>query len=88
MQVTDGVKFSVANTGPGISPQHVDDVFLRGLRGQSRGMGLGIGLAIAKGIVAAHGGTIGVSSDQGKGAVFWFVLPSESAHPPKGVSAS
>jgi signal transduction histidine kinase len=36
--------------------------------------GLGLGLYIAKGIVAAHGGAIGVDSDEGRGSVFWIEL--------------
>lgn len=39
--------------------------------------GKGLGLAIAKSLVERHGGTIGVDSEEGKGATFWFTVPSK-----------
>jgi PAS domain S-box-containing protein len=70
------VKFSVSDTGPGIPPQQISHIFEPGFRGGSRGPGLGLGLAIASGIVRAHGGAIGVESEPGKGSTFWFTLPA------------
>lgn len=69
-------RVSVDDRGPGIaSDQHAGlfDRFYR-VRGTSDG-GVGLGLAIAKGIIAAHGGSIGVDSDVGRGTSVWFTLP-------------
>jgi signal transduction histidine kinase len=77
----NGVGVEVINTGVTIAPdmlEHVFDRFYRGdmarpqVEGKPRGAGLG--LAIAKGFVEAHGGTIGASSDNGE-TRFFFTLP-------------
>jgi len=70
------VQFSVTDTGPGIPPAQIPRLFgkfWQAKRGDGRGVGLG--LAIARGIVEAHGGTIEVQSEIGKGSVFSFALP-------------
>lgn len=73
------VRVQVADTGSGISPEdlpHVFDRFYRGDRSRSRqGGGAGLGLAIARQIVAAHGGTLTVRSEPGEGAAFTIALP-------------
>jgi signal transduction histidine kinase len=78
-RVNEGIRVEVEDTGYGISPEdlsHVFEGFYRGEKSRSRSTGgAGLGLAIAKGIVEAHGGTIGVQSVTGKGAKFSFVLP-------------
>jgi light-regulated signal transduction histidine kinase (bacteriophytochrome) len=66
----------VKDTGPGIPPDdlpHIFDRFYRARAAKTRGVGLG--LAIAKGIIDAHGGTIDVRSELGKGSAFWFTIP-------------
>src|SRR5579883_2467560 len=68
----DNVTFSVADTGIGISRENCARLFQRGFRGQVKEAGLGLGLAIARSIVEAHGGTIGFESAPGKGSTFWF----------------
>jgi signal transduction histidine kinase len=75
------VTFSVADTGIGIPPEYVPHVFDRFFRVplQSRGQSTGLGLAIAREIVAAHGGTIACASTPGKGTVFTITLPASSA---------
>jgi signal transduction histidine kinase len=73
--VDGGVRFSVKDTGPGVPPEIHTRIFERGFRGGGGEPGLGLGLAIAKGIVEAHGGKIGVHSEVGKGSTFWFTLP-------------
>jgi signal transduction histidine kinase len=70
------VQCSVADTGPGIPAGQIPRLFgkfWQAKRGDGRGVGLG--LAIARGIVEAHGGTIEVKSEVGKGSVFTFMLP-------------
>jgi two-component system, NtrC family, sensor histidine kinase KinB len=74
------VEFSVHDTGQGISKEYQPRVFERFFRapGQTTG-GVGLGLAIAKEIVQAHGGTIRVESKEGQGALFRFTLPQVPA---------
>jgi len=72
------VVISVADAGPGIAPSeqsHIFDKFYRGTQSLRFPEGTGMGLAIAKGIVEAHGGKISVSAGQGGGSVFSVELP-------------
>ena len=70
------VCFAVADPGPGIAPELLPHVFDRFRRGQaSAGGGAGLGLAIARGIVQAHGGRIWARSRPGAGSTFRFTLP-------------
>jgi signal transduction histidine kinase len=76
----DGVVFRIADSGPGLTPdaaQHVFDRFWQGRSSDRRGVGLG--LAIAKGIVEAHHGKIWVDSEPGVGTTFSFTLPTASS---------
>lgn len=70
------VRFEVTDTGPGIPAEYQQSIFDKFVRvpGAPQG-GAGIGLAIAKEIVEAHGGEIGVRSIPGQGATFWFTVP-------------
>ncbi|HEY4188503.1 MAG TPA: ATP-binding protein [Polyangia bacterium] len=70
------VRFEVVDAGAGIAAQHQPGLFEKFFRvpGSPRG-GSGLGLFISKGLVQAHDGTIGVRSDLGKGAMFWFTVP-------------
>jgi len=73
----DQVEIRVADTGRGIAPdqlEHIFDRFYRAEHGQRTG-GLGLGLAIAKDLVTAHGGMIWAESELGQGTVFHFTLP-------------
>jgi signal transduction histidine kinase len=77
------VRFWVADTGVGIDPAdlpHVFDRFWQAKR--SRDGGAGLGLAIARGIVAAHGGEMWVESKRGNGSTFFFTLPVASRTAP------
>ncbi len=76
------VRVEVADTGEGITAEDLPHVFERSFRGeQSRtraekddAPGAGLGLAIARGLVEAHGGTMDVKSDLGRGSRFRFTL--------------
>ena len=68
---------TVEDDGAGILPEqceHLFDLYVRGY--QSRhSVGLGLGLYLCRQIIGAHGGEIGVISNPGAGATFWFTLP-------------
>ena len=69
---------SVADRGPGIDDFEQSLIFEKFYRGRDQRLqiqGTGMGLAIAKAIVEAHGGKIGVTSQLGHGSVFYFTLP-------------
>jgi len=66
---------SVSDRGPGIPTAEIQHVFDRYWTGRARKGGAGLGLAIAKGIALAHGGTIKVLSRPGEGARFELALP-------------
>jgi signal transduction histidine kinase len=71
------VRFAVRDTGPGIAPEdlpRVFDWFWQSPRGKRSGAGLG--LAIAKGLIEAHGGRLAVESVVGGGTTFWFSVPA------------
>ena len=71
------VRFGVIDTGPGIPPEHVPHIFGPFWQAKtSDRRGIGLGLAIAKGIVEAHNGRIWVESHVGLGSTFYFTLPS------------
>jgi two-component system, OmpR family, sensor histidine kinase KdpD len=82
-EVVDGrLVTSVADRGPGIDSFEQSLIFEKFYRGQHQryaAPGTGMGLAIAKVIVEAHGGTIGVVSQLGSGSVFSFTLPLDNA---------
>ena len=73
------VRISVQDTGPGIAAELVHRLFRPFERLDADALqveGTGIGLALAKGLVEAMGGTIGVKSTLGRGSTFWFELPT------------
>ena len=71
-----GVCLRVSDTGSGISSEDLPNIFDRFWRGDSTRHGsTGLGLAIARQLVQAHGGTISVESQLGKGTTFSIVLP-------------
>jgi len=74
----NAVRVEVSDTGIGVSPQHRQEIFeefTQVAAGQSNKSGLGLGLAIAKRIIEAHGGKIWVESQVNVGSKFVFLLP-------------
>jgi signal transduction histidine kinase len=72
-------KISVSDTGPGVSPEYHEKIFEKfgqvEMHNERRKYSTGFGLTFCKLAVEAHGGTIGVESELGKGSTFWFRLP-------------
>lgn len=82
-QVQEHVEIDVVDTGEGIPAEHLPNVFERFYRAdksrtRSTG-GSGLGLTIARRLVEAHGGQIGVQSEAGKGSRFYFTIPVSSS---------
>ncbi len=76
------VRFTVSDSGPGLPAAAIPRIFERYWQpegGSSPGMGLG--LSIAKEIVEGHGGSIGASSPPGRGATFFFTIPTARSIP-------
>jgi two-component system sensor histidine kinase KdpD len=74
----DRLVTSVADRGPGIEEIELNLIFDKFYRGKNQRyivQGTGMGLPIAKAIIEAHGGTIGVTTQLGRGSVFSFSLP-------------
>jgi signal transduction histidine kinase len=72
------VVFRVSDTGCGIAPEAVPHIFDRFWQATGHGrQGAGLGLAIAKGIVEAHGGRIWVESAEGRGTTLSFTIPTD-----------
>ena len=86
------IRFAVEDTGSGIDKEHLDNIFERFVKLNSFVQGTGLGLSISKSIVEQMGGRIGVESEPGEGACFWFTVPmgtpealpdSDTACPPR-----
>ncbi len=93
---TDGdrLRVTVRDTGPGIAVEHLPFLFDRFYRvDPSRARetgGSGLGLTIARRLVEAHGGEIGVTSAPGQGSTFWFTVPLDRPsrdRPPEAATA-
>jgi signal transduction histidine kinase len=73
------LRIEISDNGPGVAPELKEKIFDRFQQASiddSRKLGgAGLGLAICKSIVEQHGGQIGVDSEPGAGAKFWFTLP-------------
>ena len=76
----------VVDQGQGILPEQIERLFERYYRAKpaNEEPGIGLGLAIAQGIVQAHGGRIGVESELGKGTTVWFTLRAAQAEDREG----
>jgi signal transduction histidine kinase len=78
-QVGQHLRVEIADTGPGIAPEHLQHVFTPFFTTKSQGMGMGLGLSIARDIIRAHQGTITLKSQEGRGTMVIIELPLESA---------
>lgn len=85
------VEVSVKDTGIGVPGTDLPNLFKKFFRSEnatrSNTEGSGLGLYIAKNIIQAHGGTIGVESDLGRGSKFYFTLPTDFSLVPKRETA-
>ncbi len=76
------VTVELADRGPGIPPGEEEHIFDKFVRGRGVAAGVGLGLAICRTIVNAHGGKIWAENREGGGAVFRFTLSSAGLPPP------
>ena len=75
-----GVQLSIKDSGPGIAAENLPHIFDRFWQGHDQSAGVGLGLAICKGIVDAHGGRIWAANNEESGATFYVELPHQAAH--------
>ena len=74
----EGIRIAVRDEGRGIPEDQQDRIFTKFFRGDASATGItgtGLGLAVSREIVEAHGGRIGFDSDPGQGTTFWLELP-------------
>jgi two-component system sensor histidine kinase KdpD len=76
------VTVELADRGPGIPPGEEERIFEKFVRGRASGGGVGLGLAICRTIINAHGGKIWAENRPGGGAVFRFTLSAAGLPPP------
>ena len=74
------IAITVADTGCGISSEHLDRVFYPFFTTKKTGEGTGLGLAVCYTIVQSHGGSISVAGREKNGSVFTMILPRENEH--------
>ena len=74
LDAAQGVRVTVCDSGPGLDPQHLDRLFEAFYT--TKPHGLGLGLAISRRIIEAHGGQLWASPNTGPGATFQFTLPT------------
>ena len=86
--VPTGVEIGVQDNGRGIPPEALKKLFgkFEQVKAEDKAVGFGIGLSFSKGIVEAHGSSINVESEVGKGSKFFFIL--EKAAAPAAIKAA
>jgi two-component system, NtrC family, sensor kinase len=82
-RVNDRLRLEIADTGSGIPPELLAHIFDPWVTTKTQGKGSGLGLSIARQVVASHGGTIRVDNRPGKGAVFTINLPAAQGIDPQ-----
>ncbi|PYR43343.1 MAG: hypothetical protein DMF95_26015 [Acidobacteria bacterium] len=81
-RVDDRLRLEVEDTGSGIPPDLLAHIFDPWVTTKEPGKGSGLGLSIARQVIASHGGTIRVDNGPGKGAIFTIELPTaQGVHP-------
>jgi signal transduction histidine kinase len=75
----NSVEVSVSDSGPGIAPEHHQEIFEDFMRVDKNTSGMGLGLAIAKRLIQAHRGKIWVESETQGGSTFAFLLPMDQS---------
>jgi hypothetical protein len=71
---TGGIVVAVRDSGPGVEPERLDQIFKPFYT--TRNSGLGMGLSICRSIIDAHGGRLWTEANQPRGAVFQFTMPA------------
>ncbi len=82
-QRTPELCLTVSDTGPGMRPEILDRIFEPYFTTKTAGEGTGLGLATVYGIVASHGGTVTVSSEEGRGTTFSIYFPGAVTSAPE-----
>jgi signal transduction histidine kinase len=73
----DGVLVAVKDSGPGLAPESLEQLFAPFYT--TKPGGLGMGLSICRSIIEAHGGRLWVSANLPRGAIFNFTVPAQPA---------
>jgi signal transduction histidine kinase len=77
-QIINSVRIAVTDTGPGIAPEHHQEIFEDFVRVDRSSSGMGLGLAIAHRLIQAHRGKIWVDSELHRGSTFTVLLPTDT----------
>ena len=72
---TSDILVAVQDSGPGLDPEHLEQVFAPFYTTKTSGMGMG--LSICRSIIAAHGGRLWAEANRPRGAIFQFTLPAD-----------